>query len=393
MKYVIIGNGPAGSTAAREIRKNDNEGSITIISKEKIPFYYRPRLPEVISGKASEQDIIIIKDEWYKENKIDLKLKQEVAAIIVDEKKIILKDGESIDYDKLLIATGSIANKIPIPGIDGEHIFTLRTIDDALILNSIAKHKNNIGVIGGGLLGLEAAYSLAAVRKSTVTVIEYFDRLLPRQLDKEGADILQLILEKKGLNFMLGAATTNISNKGDKNIIEIKDGRVVEVDFLLVSTGIKIEKALAEKSGITSNKGIITNNRMETNKHDIYAAGDCAEHNGRIYGLWPAAMEQGGIAGKVMAGKEGIYNGTIPSTELKVAGINLVSMGEILSEIPSNEEEKIEYKKINKSSGIYKNMFVQNGIIKGAILIGDIMDKNKIQKAIGKSEENIKVLI
>ena len=242
MKYVIIGNGPAGSTAAREIRKNDNEGSITIISKEKIPFYYRPRLPEVISGKASEQDIIIIKDEWYKENKIDLKLKQEVAAIIVDEKKIILKDGESIDYDKLLIATGSIANKIPIPGIDGEHIFTLRTIDDALILNSIAKHKNNIGVIGGGLLGLEAAYSLAAVRKSTVTVIEYFDRLLPRQLDKEGADILQSILEKKGLNFMLGTATTNISNKGDKNIIEIKDGRVVEVDFLIVSTGIKIEK-------------------------------------------------------------------------------------------------------------------------------------------------------
>jgi len=380
MRYLIIGNGAAGTNAAKAIRENDPEGEIIILTDEKTPYYSRPRSPEYLRQKASTQDIMIFKPAWYHENRIDLHLGEKVQQIIPAQKTVRSYADKCYEYDKLLIAIGSVPYRIPVPGVDGEHVLTLRTIDDAFKIRELAKVNGEIAVIGGGLLGLEAANALAHVSNSVVTVIEFFNRLLPRQLDEEGAGILRNQLVLNRLRFELNAVISSITDVYGKQVIEIADGRKVQADFIVVSTGIKISDTLVKGIGIAFNKGILVDDTMQTNIPDIYAAGDCAEHKGRIYGIWPAASEQGRVAGRQMAGVKSIYKGTTVSVLLKVAGIDLASIGEI----PMQSDPTImEYKKVDSLLGIYKKLFVKNDILRGAILMGDVTQKNMIQKAIG----------
>lgn len=341
MEYIIIGNGVAGTEAAKAIHRNDNLSEIKIFSQDHYPFYSRPRLPELLAKEVNTEDIFVHNYEWYNKNKIQLFLNCTAKHIDPKNQKITLKDRPCFAYSKLLLATGSSSALPPIDGINTpEGVFTLRTAEDALTITKRASLTRTATLIGGGLLGLEAGNGLRKLGLS-LTIIGFFDRLLPRQLDGEGSVILKKKMEEIGLKFLLGAQSKSVKESGHTKIVELKDGNIVESNFILVSTGIKPNITLAQAAGIAVNKGIIVNDRMETNITNIYAAGDAAEYNDRMYGIWPAAQRQGVIAGINMSGGKEVYKGTVPSTTLKVAGIHLTSMGDIAADPSKNIYKKL----------------------------------------------------
>ena len=380
MDYIIIGNGVAGTEAAKAIRKRDTQAEINIFTQDHYPFYSRPRLPELLAKEASVEEIFVYNREWYHKNKIQLYLNSTVKSIDQKNQRITLTDKSNFTYNKLLLDTGSSGILPPIDGINtAEGIFTLRTVEDVLTILKRAACAKTVTLIGGGLLGLEAGNGLRKLGLS-VTVVEFFDRLLPRQLDREGSVILQKQMETLGLKFFLGAQSKSVKDNGNIKILELKDGKAIESNFILVSAGISPNIALAQAAGISVNKGIIVNDHMETNIPNIYAAGDVAEHKGRIYGIWPAAQRQGVIAGINMTSGKETYAGTVPSTSLKVAGIHLTSMGDMLAEDKTVEQVKVK----NPDKNIYKKLFTKDGKIIGAIFLGDTKNAYEIGQIMEK---------
>lgn len=380
MAYIIIGNGVAGTEAAKAIRQRDPSAEIKIFTQDHYPFYSRPRLPELLAREVSVEEIFVHNCEWYHKNKIQLHLNCTVKNIDTKNQKITLLDRSNFIYNKLLFASGSSGVLPPIDGINSaEGVFTLRSVEDVLTITKRAALSKTVTLIGGGLLGLEAGNGLRKLGLS-VTVVEFFDRLLPRQLDGEGSVILQKQMEDIGLRFFLGAQSKSVKDSGSTKTLELKDGRTIESNFILVSAGIKPNIALAQESGVSVNKGVVVNDCMETNISNIYAAGDAAEHKGRIYGIWPAAQRQGAIAGSNMAGGNEIYGGTVPSTSLKVAGIRLTSMGDILTEDKTVEQVKVK----NSDKNTYKKLFIKDGKLVGAIFLGDAKNANEIGRLMEK---------
>ncbi|VAX34283.1 Nitrite reductase [NAD(P)H] large subunit [hydrothermal vent metagenome] len=386
MKYVIAGNGVAGTTAAAFIRKIDNDGMITVIGDEAYPFYSRIRLIDFLSGDVDEKSIILKKDTWYEENKINLILNRAVTDIDVAKKELTLSPDKKLKYDKLLMATGGIPFVPAITGADKKGVFTLRTLKDAIAIREYAGMGNKrLLIIGGGVLGLEAGNAL---RKSgiSVAVVEFFPRLLPRQMDPDGADILRTQMEKMGFTFYLGTKTKEIFGADKVEGVLLEDGRRVDCDMIIISAGIRPNAALAQKAGLKIEKGLIVNDRMETELPDIYAAGDLVQHSGVFYGIWPAAEKQGEVAGINMAEGNSVYEGTTISNFLKIAGVGLVAAGNIDAE---GKHESIVIKDPGKF--IYKKLVIKENTIIGAILYGDIKDMSSILKAI-KNRTNISAI-
>jgi nitrite reductase (NADH) large subunit len=377
MQYVIIGNGVAGTTAAANIRKFDSEGKIIIVSDEPYPFYSRIRLPEFLSDAVEEKDLIIKKDTWYAENRIDVVLSTTVTDIDVPGKRVISSDSSAIKYDRLLIATGGLSFVPPIPGADKKGVFTLRTLNDAIAIKEFAKQSGiSVVLIGGGVLGLEAGNGLRKAG-NYISVVEFFPRLLPRQMDPSGAEILKAQLENTGFRFYLGAKSREITGTDKVEALVLDDGTRIDCDMILISAGLRYNPMLALKLGLPVEKGVIVNNKMETGIPDIYAAGDLIQHNGVFYGIWPAAEKQGEVAGINMAGGNSEYLGTIISNTLKVAGIDICAAGDIDAE---GQKDSILFK--DADNYIYKKMVLQNNTLVGTILYGDIRDRQKIIKAI-----------
>lgn len=377
MQYVIIGNGVAGTTAAANIRKFDSEGKIIIISDETYPFYSRIRLPELLSGAVDEKGLIIKKDTWYAENRIDLVLNTVVTDIDVPGKRVISSDSSAIKYDRLLIATGGLSFVPPIPGADKKGVFTLRTLNDAIAIKEFSKQSGiRVLLIGGGVLGLEAGNSLRKAG-NYISVVEFFPRLLPRQMDPSGAEILKKQLEDTGFRFHLGVKSREITGTEKVEALILDDGTRIDCDMILISAGVRYNPLLALKLGLPVEKGVIVNNKMETGIPDIYAAGDLIQYDGVFYGIWPAAEKQGEVAGINMAGGNSEYLGTIISNTLKVAGIDICAAGDIDAE---GQKGSILFK--DADNYIYRKMVLQNNTLVGTILYGDIRDRQKIIKAI-----------
>jgi nitrite reductase (NADH) large subunit len=376
VRYIIIGNGVAGTSAAAHIRQIDSNGQITILSEEAYPFYTKIRLPEFLSGEVDEQKLIIRKSEWYRELKIELLLDTGVSGIDID-KKTVLTAGGNMAYDRLLLATGGISFVPPIPGADRKGVFTLRTLADAIAIRAFAQPANKrVLLIGGGVLGLEAGNGL---RKAghTITVAEVFPRLLPRQMDHNGASILQSRMEQLGFQFYLGAQSKEIIGNDAAEGLILNDGTCITCDMVIISAGVRPNAVLAKALGLKIEKGVIVNDRMSTGIPDVYAAGDLIQHNAVFYGLWPAAEKQGAIAGINMAGGDAVYHGTTISNRLKVIGINLVAAGDIDAE---GKKKSIVLK--DRDSFIYKKLVLDQNSITGTILYGDITDSRKILNAI-----------
>ncbi|MCL4492108.1 MAG: FAD-dependent oxidoreductase [Nitrospirae bacterium] len=376
MKHLIIGNGVAGTTAALTIRKFDRESEIVIISDETNPFYSRIRIIDYLAGEVDEKGLVIFKDEWYEKNNIMLLLNTKVTGLEPLSKEVILSGAQRIRYDKLLLATGSTPFTPPLEGAHKNGVFALRTIDDAKKIKDYSKDRNNLIIIGGGALGIEAGEAFRRAGKM-VSIVEFLPRLLPRHMDIDGAEILKRNLEERGLRIFLNAGPKEVVGEDTVEGLLLDDGGLIRGDMIITSTGVRSETSLLEGIGVKLGVGVPVNDRMETDVADIYAAGDLAEHRGIFYGIWPAAEKQGEIAGINMAGGNAIYEGTLRSNILKVAGLDLLSAGEL------NAEGKLESIVVKDADrGIYRKIIIEKDCVAGCILYGDTFGKKEILTAI-----------
>jgi nitrite reductase (NADH) large subunit len=370
MKIVVIGNGVAGIFAARTVRELSPDAEIEVFTEEAHHYYFRPKLIGYIAGSYELNELYTYPESWYEKRKINIHLGQAITKLDPARKTITLNGG-SISYDKLLLAIGSRPFLPPIAGNSNEGIFTLRTIGDASVIKECARSAKKAVVVGGGLLGLETAWALGRSGVSVV-VIEYSSRLLPRQLDEEGASVLLKKINELGINVFLNSSAEEFL--GDKKIsgVRMKDGSRLEAGLVIVSTGVRSNLQLAADAGIKVNKGVVVDNRLKTSQEDIYAAGDCAEFNGIVYGIIPPAMEQAKIAAANIVGANKIgdpaaeYHGTTPTTTLKVMGIDLSCLG--VSNPEGNEYELV--KKVDREKGVYKKLVLKENRIVGALWLG-----------------------
>jgi len=374
--HIIIGNGIAANTAAETIRKCDPNSSIRMFSREKHSFYYMPALPEFLAGEKDVKGLTLHNAQWYTERNIELHVSTAIAAIDPAKKTVTTAGKDTYAYDKLLLATGGYSFVPPITGADSPGVYSLRTLADAETIKKEAAQAKKLVLIGGGLLGLEAGNGL---RKAglDVTVVEFFPRLLPRQMDVAGAAILQQQMEAMGFRFYLGATTQEIMREGNALSVNLKSGEKIPADMVLVSAGVRPVIDLAKQAKLVIDKAVQVNDSMETSIADIYAAGDCIEHKGVFYGIWPASMEQGRVAGANMAGGSEAYAGTLPANKLKVVGIDLAAAGDIDAD---NKLEAEVYRDPGK--GLYRKFVIDNGRLVGAILFGDTRGSDAVMAAI-----------
>ena len=379
--YLIVGNGVAGNSAAETIRRIDPAGKILMFSKEKNYFYYTPALPEYLGGEKQVKDFMIHGVQWYEKNRIDLFLETEITQIDPQKKVALTSKGSKFPYDQLLLACGGKSFVPPIPGASSPGVFTLRTIEDADAIRKKLPGASKAVVIGGGLLGLEAGNGL---RKAglEVLVVEFFPRLLPRQTDIAGAALLQRQMEEMGFRFHLGAKTREIAPTQDGLRVVLEGGPELIAHLVLISAGVRPELTLAQTLKLAVDKGIKVDDHMFTGLKGVYAAGDPIEHRGRFYGIWPASMEQGRVAGANMAGQERTYAGTVPSNSLKVVGIDLLAAGEL------DAEGKMESAVVkDEARKMYRKLVLKDHCIVGAILLGDTRGKEEIQRAIQSKKD------
>lgn len=379
--YLIIGNGVAGNAAAENIRKHDPESKIIVFSQESRPFYYVPALPEYLAGEKAADQITLHPQSWYDQRRIDLYLKTRVTQIDPAGKFVETDQGQRFPFDKLLLATGGNSFVPPIPGSDSAGVFTLRTLDDADRIKAAAAGAETVVLIGGGLLGLEAGNGLRKLGLKVI-VVEFFPRLLPRQMDAAGAAILARQLEHMGFTFHLGAKTQAIVPGPDGLTVNLESGEKLKGGLVLISAGVRPDLSLAQALGLDIDKGVKVDDTMQTSRENIYAAGDLIEHRGRFYGIWPAAQEQGKVAGAAMAGAAAQYDGTLPSNVLKVAGIDLMAAGDIDAD---GKLEAIVHQ--NEAQKTYRKLVIQDNLLVGAILLGDIRGSAEIQAAIKKKTD------
>ena len=373
-KLVLIGNGMAGVRTLEELFKHsEDDGSdlydVTVIGAEPHPNYNRIMLSPVLASEKTIDDIILNSLDWYAENNIELITGDAVAEINRVKQTVVTESGKQIPYDRLLVATGSKPFIIPVPGAEKEGVIGFRDIHDVETMLEAARNYKKAVVIGGGLLGLEAANGLKK-QGMDVTVVHLLDSLMERQLDKTASAMLKLSLEQKGLNFMMEAQTAEIV--GDKRVSGVKfaDGSEVAADLVVMAVGIRPNMSLAEKAGIYCERGVVVNDTMQTYDPKIYAVGECVQHREECYGLVAPLFEQAKVAANHLA-KLGSthYRGSMTSTKLKVTGIDLFSAGDF------NEDEGDETLVMqDEASGVYKKLVLRDNKIKGAVLFGDTMD-------------------
>jgi len=377
-RYLIVGNGVAGARAAVKIRETDQKGDIHIFTEEDYPFYYRVRFPEYVAGELTLQNLLIHTQEWYQSKGISMHLEEPIIEVNVQKKEVTSRKRKTYAYDSLLMATGGYAFLPPIKGTEKKGVFTLRTMKDAIRMKEFSEGVKKAILVGGGLVGLETGGAL--LRKGIkVAVIEHNPRILPRQMDPEGARILQGKMESMGFSFFLSGQSEEILGKESVEGVRLKDGKTVEGQMVIVSAGVRPNIKLAQAMGLEIKNGVLVNDRLETKTESVFAAGDVAEHRGRCYGLWPASQRQGETAGINMAGGNALYKGTVLSNALKVVGINLTASGEIDAE--RNLECVVRQ---DREGGVYRKVAFKEDKIVGCILLGNVKGSPEILQAIEK---------
>ncbi|WP_068785132.1 nitrite reductase large subunit NirB [Paenibacillus phocaensis] len=376
-KLVVIGNGMAGISAVEQILKLTTKFDITVFGSEPHPNYNRIMLSYVLEGSKTMDDIVLNDLNWYQNNGITLHMGTTVERIDADAKEVVAENGLRVPYDKVLIATGSTSFILPIPGSDKEGVVGFRDIADCEQMLQAARTCKKAAVIGGGLLGLEAAKGLVQLGMD-VTVVHLMEDLMERQLDPQAAGMLQAELERQGIKFKMGAQTTELL--GDRRVsgLRFADGTELEAEFVVMAVGIKPNVAVAKASGLEVNRGIVVNDYLQTSLEGVYSVGECTEHRGICYGLVAPLFEQGMVLAKHISGVETApYEGSVVSTKLKISGVDVFSTGEFIdgpehTVIASKDDWKRTYKKI----------LLKDGKLVGAVLFGDISDSAELQKLI-----------
>jgi nitrite reductase (NADH) large subunit len=373
-KLVLIGNGMAGVGCIEHIAKLSGDAfDITIFGSELHPNYNRIQLSYVLAGDSSIQDIILNDWNWYKENQITLHAGHRVNRIDSEKRCVYTDSGMVESYDELIIATGSNPFILPVPGADKEGVIAYRDINDCNTMIAASKTYKKAVVIGGGLLGLEAARGLLNLSMD-VSVVHVFDHLMERQLDPTASKLLQAQLESQGMKFLMNKQTEEIFGNDRVQGLRFTDGTQVEADLVVMAVGIRPNVSLAKESGVEVNRGIIVNDWLQTNIPNVYAVGECAEHRGVVYGLVAPLYEQAAVLAKFICGVETKpYEGSVLSTKLKVSGVDVFSAGEFIDQ---DDTRPLRYQ--DDFNGVYKKVLVRENKIIGAVLFGDISDGSRL---------------
>lgn len=374
-KIIIIGNGAAGTAACDEIRKRNAVCEIEMISTEDVIGYNRPMLTKGILAEIDSLNFFIKPFTWYGENNIKVTLKTQVESIDASRKELILSNGERRNYDKLILATGAKCFIPPMQGVALEGVYSIRTLAD---VNSLQDHLDtaaDVAIIGGGVLGLEAAWEFKKAGKS-VTIIELSPQIMGRQLDGKASQLLRTHAEQVGINVITGVSIEEIAGNG-KSVIGVKmgDGTLVKGQIVVLSTGVRQSIELAKSAGISAGKSFMVNEKMETTVADIYACGDCAEFQGANYAIWNQAIEMGKVAGANAVGDEAIYEQIIPSNAFHGFGTSLFAVGD------NGKDSAKKYKTFeisDQGKNTYEKLYFVNNRFCGGILIGDVSKSAKL---------------
>jgi nitrite reductase (NADH) large subunit len=362
---VIVGSGLAGTIAAKTLRELHPDIRIEILGEERHPYYPRPNLIEYVAGRMPREKIFAFPEGWAAKQGIGVRPGAPAVRIRPDRNVVELSGGDAVPYDALLLATGARAVRPPVPGIDKKGVFVLRTLDDAdELLAHLGEHRR-VAVLGGGLLGLEIARAIRS-REAAVDVVEFFDRLLPRQLDPDAAAILKAQFERSGIAVRLGETTQEVLGEGEVRGLRFGSGATLGADAVIVAAGVVPETALARDAGLEVGRGVLVDDRLRASSPGVFAAGDAAEHAGRVYGIIPAAFEQARAAAHNMLGLDMPYAGTVPASTLKVAGLHVTSVGDVHAAGPGVES----LVRSEPEAGLYKKIVLREGRLVGAIWMG-----------------------
>jgi nitrite reductase (NADH) large subunit len=393
-RVVIVGNGIAGVTAADHVRRRHPECQIDVVANEPYQLYNRMGIGRLVYGSSAMVGLQLLPDSWYEENKVTCWLNTYATGLDRDKQELTLGTGETLAYDRLILATGSDSFVPPIEGYGVPGTFVLRRAADAFGIRTFAQehHAEHAVIAGGGLLGLEAAHALHKIGLH-VTVLERGPTLLSRQLDERSAELLRDYLEGLGLHISLAAETESLiaaednGSRGRLREVRVRDGRTFPADLFLVAAGITPLVELARDSGLEVAKGVVVDDAMRCSDPRVFAVGDVAEHRGRTYGLWPAAVEQGEIAAENALGGERTYEGTVPVTMLKVVGVDLLSIGRF-------QQQDGDVVIVIEDSGehSYRKLVIADGRIVGAILIARQQDAPHVTSAV-KEQRDVSALV
>lgn len=376
-KLILIGNGMAGVGTLEQILKLTGSYEISVYGAEPHPNYNRIQLSYVLEGSKTFDEIVLNDREWYQSQGIRLHTGTKVARIDTEAKQIFTESGESEAYDKLIIATGSKPFFLPIPGHDKQGVIGFRDIADCETMIAASKTKKTAAVIGGGLLGLEAAKGLVQLGMDT-TVVHIFETLMERQLDEVSAGMLKAELARQGIKFAMGKKTVELTGGAEVEGLRFDDGTELQADLVVMAAGILPNTEVAKASGIECRRGIVVDDYMRTSAPDVYAVGECCEHRGICYGLVAPLFEQGAVLAKTIAGVETApYTGSTVSTKLKISGVDVFSAG-VFAETPEHRVLRNH----DDWKGTYKKVLLKDGKIVGAVLYGDVTDSSQLTRLV-----------
>jgi len=377
-KYLIAGNSVAAVAAIQAIRERDPEGKIVVLSPEKTTAYCRPLITYVLAGEVEEWRLPYKRESFYQQNRVDVKYGVALEGLDAENRVAYLSNGERLPFEKMLIAVGGVPFVPPMEGVEGPGVFTYTTIDHMRAVQERLPQMRKVVVVGAGMIGMKVAEALKKCGKDVV-IVELMDRILPMVLDKEGSAIAEDVLTKAGVEYVLGDSVVGIlrDSSGEVCGVELKSGKRIECDTVVVAVGVRPNIAPVEGSGLQVNRGVVVDDMMETSASGVYAAGDCAEAYDLILGekrpnlVWPVAYRQGLIAGSNMAGGRRRYVGGFPINSIGFFGFQVCSAG--MSAVDDEIEGSFEiYRYVDREKGIYRKVVIGNNRLMGFALVGDV---------------------
>jgi len=366
---VIIGNGMAGARLCEELsRRALGRYAIAVVGQEPQLAYNRVLLSSVLAGEVPANEIALKSSGWWRDRGVTLCYGDAVTAVDVATRMVTCADGRTLEFAKLVFATGSRPIRLPVTGADLPGVVTFRDMADVATMSRAAGRGTRVVVIGGGLLGIEAAYGLAKAG-AAVTLVHLMDRLMDRQLDRRAAALLKRAVEAKGIAVMLEAATARLIGDDRVEAVEFKDGRTIAADIVVVAVGIKPNAEIAAAASIAVKRGIVIDDHLSTSAADVFAIGECAEHRGVCYGLVQPANEQASVLAERLCGREVRYDGSVNATNLKVSGVHVFSAGDFLGGAGTESVVLAD-----PALGIYRKLVIAGDRLVGAVLYGDTVD-------------------
>ncbi len=375
IRIVIIGAGIAGASAAESALSAASDSSVTLINEEPVLPYYRLNLTRLLGGEIARDSIFLHSADWYLRKNIALLEGRRVVSLATGERVVRMDDDSSIEYDRLIIATGARACMPDLPGIGLSGITTVRTLADTDAIIGALERAPSCVILGAGTLGIETAGALSA-RGMKVTLLERHEWLMSRHLSKTAGELLEAHLTEKGVKVEKNASIREFRGDGSVNEVALSDGRVVPAGLVVAATGVVPDLALADGAGIATNSGIVVDDTMQTSVPGILAAGDVAEHDGTMYGTWAPAKQQGSVAGLAATDAAARFAGVSRSNSMKILGMTIFSIGKVHPE--GEDDEVLEERDGN---GLYQFVFRQ-GKMRGCILMGNTRSTGAAKKAI-----------